>query len=217
MPFDSASMDLEKAMGRVAETGSTVFCLQCVSGGLERPHAKRLVQFLRQRGIVELSLFRTDLGTHAEATAVLCRFLRSSCQIHTLRLRSCMWNAGQTRRVLHALAEHARLQELVWDGAALNQATDALVGLLERNALRKLDLSCEAWGFGSTESLARGLAVNRGLQHLSLNGCQLDDEDAAPLLRTLAEYPALTHLELRCNQLRSESLSGLAKLLVVTR
>ena len=226
MPFDSASMDLEKAMGRVTEQHhqhggavSHAFTLQCVTGGLERSHCKRLIQFLRKHAIVELSLFRTDVGTHPEATTMFCRYL-ASAPLHTLRLRSVMLNAAQTRQVLNALAEHGRLEEFVYDGAALNQATDALVGFLEHNTvLRKLDLSCEMWALGSTEPLARGLMASRNtnLHHLSLNGCQLEDADAAHLLEWLGGnecHPTLSTLELRYNQLRERSLASLAKLLI---
>ena len=216
MPFDSASMDLEKAMGRVAETGSTAFTLQCVTGGLERHHAKRLVQFLRTHKdtLTELSLFRTDVGTHAEAAALLVRFLRTApAALHTLRFRSVACSAPQTRQLLQALAEHGHVQEFTYDGAALPPAADALVALCTKNVqLRRLDLSCEMWALGTTAPLAAALDVHRAVSHVSLNGCQLQDADAAPLLQVLAapSYTALTHLELRLNQLRGASLPRLA-------
>lgn len=241
MPFDAAGMDLEKAMGRVAESSgddddaTAALTVQCVTGGLERHHALRLVRFCRRHRVNELSLFRCDLGTYPDATDVFLRYVRTaSATLFALRLRSVMLNAGQTRALLRAAASHGRLREFVYDGAALHQVSDELTSVLVHNAatLTALDVSCESWALGDASAIARGLAAIRRhgtvLTRLCVSGCQLTDAHARPLLETLSSSTArprprrasyeddeydttttktttLTHLEMRANRLRGRA------------
>jgi hypothetical protein len=229
---DSVSLDLEKAMGRFLSHSASAssFSLMCVQGPLEGLHCQRLFAFLsrhRQR-IAQLSLFRVDLGTHAiDNMPQLLQYLRKSSRspsaaLRTIRLRSCQFSGEETHQLLSVLATHGNLEEVVFEGTKLAQSNSIWESLCHGNPdLHTLHVGAGQGGggvatFGSTANLASGIQLfGRNLTRLSLHACHLTCAQIQPLLQVLLlEHKGLSHLDLHNNQLTSEALPALARLLL---
>ena len=224
--YDSVSLDLEKAMGRFRATQGTIFYLECIDSPLQRHHAERLVKFWTtcrpskssssSSIVTGLNLFRVQWED--DATAVLCRYLRSSARpVRNVWFRSCDWEGDQLRDVVQALAAHGRLQHLALTGTSVTHVADLWHAVWQGNpGLQRFEVSgLRAAALGSTTSLATGLRqYGQCLTHLSIAGCHLEYATARPVLEILpTKLPKLTKLDLSDNQLTGPALTALAQLL----
>jgi hypothetical protein len=174
--------------------------------------ARVLAEILRDRSSFrELTLHNCKIGS--EGTDHLGGALRVNTSLQVFKLSNNSGNAGVIS-LFEGLMGNQTLRVLHLDNCGMvGRAGVAAVGrLLEANTtIEELDISCNHFGAAGCSALVDGLSRNQGLRVLILERCEVGNDGAKQIGRTLKTNSHLERLMVGGNGITEEGFEALVE------
>jgi Leucine Rich repeat len=219
--------NLERRSSREIQVLTIEPMVNMIDTRIDRASVSHLVSFMRQRvllhcPVTELKLSRLHLKNPSDGSLdVLREFFAEDTALSKIEIVSCCGfrDAEATSRLFAAIQTNTSLTDLTMyavyrRGAALG---GCLFGLFHMRTLQRLVVCDQSLDAEAIRAFQLGLRENRHMKELRLSQCRINDEGLRLIVDALVGNTTLEVLDIAGNDITSNSLSGITRLVKVAR